>query len=217
MINIRVVGAENIPVFNDHLRKTLISCFSYSSNRYFYGTYKSKEKSTNPQWNIDFNVDLFKLMQLRFFIYGYRSLKRDYYIGTVTINFTQLISNTPGNQILNNPDTNIQNTFQIDSEFTLDSSLSVVFTYLPSIYNSIRFRPSFYTNTFFHIWCTFSPCHNNYESPVEIELLQAFSIPYKKDDKKFGYFYKLNKENPWESVGRSSLHRCFLGFSLFNL
>lgn len=211
MINVRVLEAKNLPILNDHLRKTIVSCFSYSSYRYYYGSYKSKGKSTNPKLDFDFNVDLFKLIQLRFDIYGYRSMNDDFYIGYTTINFNQFISESPGDQILNNPGSSIQKEFPIISTFTKDSKLTLIFTYLPNIYHPIKFKPSYDTNSILHIWATFSPNQDHANNPAEIELLQAIPIPDDKNIDRIGYFYNLSKENSWESVGRSSLDRYFLG------
>lgn len=68
-----------------------------------------------------------------------------------------------------------------------------------------------YSNSYIHIWSTFSPSlSNSFESPIEIELLQAFKIPIQKSFLKYGLFYILNKEVSWESVGSSSLSKCVL-------
>lgn len=76
MINIKVIEAKNIPIINGHPRKTKISCFSYSSYRFYYGSYKSKDKTTNPKWNSEFSVDLFKIIHLRFSFFGLRNNKK---------------------------------------------------------------------------------------------------------------------------------------------
>ncbi|KAK8853716.1 hypothetical protein M9Y10_016259 [Tritrichomonas musculus] len=211
MINIRVLEANNIPIFKNKQRKTTISCYSYSSYRFFYGTYKSKDKSTNPQWDLDFNADLFKIIHLRFFLYGLESNDNNIFIGSVTFNFVQFISSSPGNQILSNPGSGIINEFPIKSSKTSDAKLTLSFTYIPTVYPKNQIKLSFSTNPILHIYTTFSPSLNHDEKPVEIEILQAYSLPNENGNRRLGYYYSLNKETPWEIVGKSSLDRCFLG------
>ena len=216
MINIKVLEADNIPIFKGKPRKTIISCFSYSSYRFFYGTYKSKDKSNNPQWNFDFNIDLFKLIHLRFFLYGLRSNDNNYFIGSVTFNFIDFISSSPGNQIMQNIGTSIINEFPIKSSKTSDSKLILSFTYIPTIYVQNRLKLSFSINPILHVYTTFSPSLNKVDHPVEIEILQAYTVPDLNNSKKIGYYYNINKETPWECVGKSSIDRYILGTTGFS-
>lgn len=212
MINVRVLEAQDLPIFNNHLRKTLVSCFSYSSYRFFYGSFKSKKKSTNTNWDCEFNVDFFKLIRLRFFLYGIRAMKSDdYYIGHVTVDFNQFISTSPGNEIMRSPGTSVQNKYPIKSPISTNSKLTLIFTYLPHIKRPVGTRPSLNPNSLIHVYASFSPYHDYQDQPVEVELIQVFPNPDDKTNSKIGYFYHLTKDNSWESVGRSSIDRYFLG------
>lgn len=213
MITIRINEAKNLPIYNNHLRKTIISCFSFSSYRYFYGSFKNNKKTTNPQWNSEFNIDLFRLIDLSFSLYGYRYSKDDFFIGNVDIDFIQFISNPPGNQILNSPGSIYQQEFSISSCISPNATLSLTFIYSPLAYSPIRFNPSSYLDTTIHIWATYSPPLENYSKPVEIELLQSFYFQKKNGLNQSGIFYTLNKEISWQSIGKSTLSKFFFGQS----
>lgn len=210
MIHIRVIEAENIPIYNNQSRKTLISCFSISSYRYYYGSFKSKDKTTHPIWNAEFDADLFRLIELNFTFYGTRILSKDVFLGKVDIDFIKFISKPPGNQIIGGLDCSIRYEFPIICD-SPNAFLSLSFSYIPSIYRPIEFNPSTYSKHFIHLWATFSPPITNFETPVEIELLQAFPIEDETSDIKYGLYYNLNKETPFESIGKSSSPRYFLG------
>lgn len=211
MIHIRVLQAQNIPVYNNQHRKTLISCFSISSYRYFYGSFKSKEKTTEPSWNAEFDADLFRLIELNFSLYGTRFMSKNVFLGNVNIDFIDFLSKPPGNQILSGPEISIRFEFPITTFTPSNAFLSLAFSFTPTIYRPIEFNPSFYTNYFIHLWPTFNPPLQNQESPVEIELLQAFHFEEEKSDIQYGIFYNLNKDTPFESIGKSSTPRYFIG------
>lgn len=211
MIRIRVLEADNLPVYNNQFRKTLISCFSVSSYRYYYGSFKSKEKTTHPSWNAEFDVDLFRLVELNFSLYGTRLFSKDIFLGNATIDFIQFVSKPPGNQIIGSPDCSIRYEFPITDCDSPNAVLSLSFAFIPTIYRPIEFNPSSYSKNNIHLWATFSPPLNNFETPVDIELLQAFSIEDEQSDIKYGLYYNLNKETPFECIGKSSSPHNFLG------
>lgn len=210
MIHIRVLEAENLPVYNNQLRKTSISCFSISSYRYYYGTFKSKDKTTHPSWNGEFDVDLFRLIELNFTLYGTRFLSKDVFLGNVSIDFIQFISKPPGNQIINGPDCSIRYEFPINCN-SQNAVLSLSFSFTPKIYRPIEFNPSSYSKNNIHLWATFSPPIQNFETPVDIELLQAFQIEDDTSETQFGIYYNLTKETPFECIGKSSTPYRFVG------
>lgn len=211
MITIRVIEAKNLPIYNNHMRKTIISCFSFSSYPYFYGSFKNRKKTINPQWNCEINIDLFRLIDLSFSIYGYRYSKEDFFIGIVNLNFIQFISKPQINQILSSPGSLFQQEFPISSCKSPNASLLLSFSYSPIVYRPIQFNPSAYLDTTIHVWSSYSPAIENDSNPVEIELLQSFYFQKKNGLSQYGIFYTLNKETSWGSVGKSTKSKCFFG------
>lgn len=210
MITIKIIEAKNLPILNNHLRKTIISCFSFSSYRYFYGSFKNKKKTTNPQWNLEFNIDLFRLVDLKFSLSGYRYSKDDFQIGQVEINFINFISSPPGNQIITSMGIPFQLDFPIASCTSPNALLTLSFTLNQQIYPPIQFNPASYIDTVIHIWTTYLPALENRSNPIEIELLQAFYFQKEKSDNLIGIYYNLNKETSWQCIGKSTLKRFFL-------
>ena len=155
MIHIRVLQAQNIPVYNNQHRKTLISCFSVSSYRYFYGSFKSKDKTTEPSWNAEFDADLFRLIELNFSLYGTRFMSKNVFLGNVNIDFIDFLSKPPGNQILSGPEISIRFEFPITTFTPSNAFLSLAFSFTPTIYRPIEFNPSFHTNYFIHLFILF--------------------------------------------------------------
>lgn len=212
MISIRVIEVDNLYISNKKLRKTLISCFSNASYHYYYGSFKSKSKTAHPRWNKVFNVDLFRLIDLNFSLYGAQIFSKNVFIGNVHIDFVQLLSEPPGNQILINPGREIRCEFPINSTHTTNSYLSVSFSYSPKIYHPIQFKPATYFKQIIHLWATFSPpIENDNKNQVEIEFLQASTI-YDDDRRNThnGVYYILNNETPFECTAKSSSPRFFL-------
>lgn len=211
MISIRILEAQNLPIINDHARKTIISCYSYSSYRFYYGKFTSKDKSTNPKWNSEFKIELFRLINLHFTLSGFRANQHHFYIGDVKIHFSQFISNSPGNQIINSSGTSIRYEFPITNCQAKNAELSLSFSYFPFIYRPIRFKRTSNFNTYIHVWSNYSPSIQSAEPQVEIELFQALKMPSIEKRQKAGLCYFLDKNISWESVGKSSLTQCFNG------
>lgn len=211
MISIRILEAQNLPTVNGHASKTIISCYSFSSYRFYIGSFTSKDKSTNPKWNIEFKIELFRLINLRFALFGYRSNHNNIYIGDVAIPFNQFISTSPGNQILESSETSIRFEFPITNCKSSNAELSLVFQYFPSIYRPIKFKKSSNYNSYIHIWSTYSPGIQSPDPQVEIELFQTIKMPSEKKGQKISLSYFLNKNVSWESIGNSSLKQCING------
>ena len=89
MIHIRVISAENLPVYTKEVRKTRIYCFSSSACRYFYGSFKNKDNTINPKWNGEFDADLLRCSSLSFILFSSRLLSKEVYLGRVDISSMQ--------------------------------------------------------------------------------------------------------------------------------
>lgn len=207
MIRIQVIGAENLPVPTKKERKTKIFCFSKSSCKYFYDSFKNKENTQSPKWNSTFDVDLFRCSVLTFKLYSSRLLSRDIFLGEVIIDFSSYLLQSPGNEILKEPYGNIRCEFPLTSCTSPYSILSLSFQYIPTFYRPIQFKDV--SNPFVHVWATFTPSIENIDDNISIDMLQAYVI--KEKNSKKGYFYSLNNFHSWESVGYSSSTQTFLG------
>lgn len=211
MLNIRVLEVENLPVYTKKPRKTSISCYSSSSYHYFYGSFNSKDKSKNPKWNASFNIDLFRLIDLKFDLYATKSCSKDIFLGSVNIDLIQFFSKYPGNQIIGNAGVNIRSEFPITSTHSANSYLSLSFSYSPKIYRHIQFKPTLLYKKLIHVYASFQPFIEFYKTPVEIELLQAIPVfESLKRTPRYGIYYNLNKDTPWETTGDSSSDRYFM-------
>lgn len=210
MLHIRVVSAQNLPVPTKKIRKTKIYCFSYSSRRYFYDSFKSKEKTTDPKFEGEFDLDLFRAVNLSFTIFSSRLLSKDVFLGRVDIDVCNFLSSQQGMQIMRSPHSIVQVQFPITHCESQNATLLISFSYSPSIYNSVEFKDL--SKPTIHFWVTYNPpleITNNEQIPVEIELLEASLY----DDRKSGdlnvFFTNLNKYCNWETVGNSSNNHVF--------
>lgn len=206
MIHIRVISAENLPVYTKEVRKTRIYCFSSSACRYFYGSFKNKDNTINPKWNGEFDADLLRCSSLSFILFSSRLLSKEVYLGRVDIDIHNFFLQEPGNQILKTPQSLVQCSFPITSCSSSNSFLTLSFSYFPNIYRPIKFQSI--SSPIIHVFATYTPSVES--CPIEIELIQAYYIDEKKNGLN-GLFYNFNRLTDWETVGYSSYDRCFLG------
>lgn len=209
MICIRVIEAQNLPIFNGHSRKIIVTCQSYSSYGFYHGSFKSREKTENPKWNAEFKIELFRLIDLRFSLFGYRTNQNHFYIGEVNIHFNHFTSQPPGNQITNEDGTNVRYEFKVENCQNENASLSLMFSYKPFLYRPIEFKKSSGVNAYIHLWCNYSPSISDSTPKVDIELFQIIKMPVNVKGLRIGLAHVLDKSVSWESVGRSSLEKCF--------
>lgn len=199
------MNADNLPVPTAKERKTKIYCYSSSSCKYFFGSFKNNENTRNPKWNCSFDVDLFRCNNLTFKLYGSHLFSSDIFIGEVTIDFPSFILQSPGNEIMKQPYGCIRCEFPITSCMSSNATLSLSFLFKPKSYLPIQFNDV--SNPFLHVWATFNPSIKSIDNNIEIEILQI-----NKDKKSNeGFFYNLNNHHSWESVGYSSSTHKILG------
>ncbi|KAK8897630.1 hypothetical protein M9Y10_015593 [Tritrichomonas musculus] len=210
MLHIRVVSAHNLPVPTKKVRKTKIYCFSYSSRRYFYDAFKSKEKTTDPKFDGEFDLDLFRAVDLSFTIFSSRLLSKDVFLGRVDIDLCKLLSEETGKKILGSPHSISEVSFPITSCDSQNATLLLAISYNPSVYKSIDFKDL--SKPTIHFWATYNPpleITDNDQIPVEIELFQASPNKDRKSGDLNVFFTNLNKYSNWESVGDSSNNHVF--------
>lgn len=216
MLHVRVVSAQNLPE-SKKARKTKIFCFSFSSRRYFYDSFKSKEKNSDPKFDGEFDVDLFRAVDLSFTLFGSRLLSKDIFIGRVDVDVCKFLSQPDGKKIIACPHSIVEVPFPVTSCDSQNATLLLSFSYSPTIYNSIDFKDL--SKPTIHFWAAYNPpieiTENEY-IPVEIELLQAMPNNDRKSGDVNVFFTNLNKFSNWEIVGNSSNNHVFpspTGFS----
>lgn len=211
MFRVRIHNAENLPILTKNVRKTRIYCFSTSSCKYFYDSFKNKENTTNPQWNCEFELDLFRCNTLTFLLYSSRLLSKEIFIGQVDINIPLFFLQEAGKQILNNPQSSTRLEFPITSCANSNAILSLSISYFPTAYRPIKFEDI--SNPVLHIFVTHTPSIplSTNENPIEIELLQAYFIEDKKSGFYNGLYFNFNKKTQWETIGYSSLGQYIQG------
>lgn len=211
MIHIKVIGAENLLLLPDKLKKTRISCYSYSSYRYYYGTFKSREKSTTPEFNAEFDVDLFRAINLSFSLFMSDDTLPVSLIGNVSIDLPQFLIKGVGKRMLDSPSTTFSFKFPITASVNEKPFLILQMSYKPKDYEPINIE-EFKDLPIVHLWATYDPpVPITNKTPVEIELLQAYPIDNLKSKTKLGYYFHLNSKYSWESVGKSSTNKPILG------
>lgn len=201
MIHVKVLQADNLPVLNKKSRKTRIYCFSSSSSHYFYGSFKSKESTTNPQWHGEFDADLFRCSKLTFLLYSSRLLSHEEFLGRVDVDIVDFFQQKSGKKILSSDNDSLGCSFPITSCSSSNASLILSFSY-----NQIDYPPMnshSIPDPIIHLWPTFSLSDQNI--PIEVELLQAYFVKGKKNGLN-GLYYNFNTQTSWESVGSSSLN-----------
>ena len=105
-----MIQAKGLTFPKNKPQKARIDCFSQSSIKYFYGSYKKNEKTQDPKWNINFDIDLFRASTLKFVLYSTKILSKDEYIGQVEIDLQDFFTQETGKQIISNH--NISHEFQ---------------------------------------------------------------------------------------------------------
>lgn len=211
MIHINHFNATNVPILTKKLRKTKIYCISSSSRLYFYKSSKSKEKTVNPNWDFELDIDLFRCHTLSFLLNSSKFASKKVYIGKVEIDVTSFLTQGDGKKLIDNPTQSINFDFQIKTIIPTESFLKFSISYFPVIYPSITLKDI--QCTFIHIWTSYSPSNpTNYDTQnnlVEISMIQGYKY---KNGKNIQGAYKLyNKNTIWESVGCSSQNQYFYG------
>lgn len=215
MLTVTIHEVDNLPTTFKKPHKTLISIFSTASYRYYYGSFKTKNKSTHPIWNSTVTIELFRLVELNFSLYHTKLCAKNVFIGNVHIDFLQFLSKHPGDQILKNPGMSVRSEFPVSILGKSGNSyLSLSFTFCEKIYRPIEFQPVKYYEQLIHIWSSFSPSMVNSKPQVEIEFLQVSPIyDQNRRNTNHGVFYNLNKDTAWETTGKSSSPHFFQGES----
>ncbi|KAK8896824.1 hypothetical protein M9Y10_014745 [Tritrichomonas musculus] len=211
MLHIRILGAQDLPLLPDKLKKTRISCFSYSSYRYYYGTFKSSEKTTEPTFDATIDVDLFRAIGLTFVLHTTQSMQPVNFIGNVNIELPRFLTVGTGKRLLETPNKSFNFKFPIKSGVSENPFLLFQLTYVPKEYPPITVD-QFKELPIVHLWATYDPpVANNATNPVEIELLQAYPVADPRPKIKTGYYFHLDKRYNWESVGKSSMDKSIIG------
>lgn len=200
MIKIQILSAENLPVPTKKERKTRIFCFSQSSCRYFYASYKNDENSRCPQWNVSLDIDLFRCNTIIFKLFSTQILAVDIFLGEVIIDIPTFLSQSPGKQLLSDPGKVIPFEFPIAYSNSKDTKLNLAFSISPKVYRPIQSKEI--SNPLIHLWANFSPSTSNQSDTVKFELIQVFFTKERKT--KNGYFVHFNNSHPWESIGYTS-------------
>lgn len=213
MIHIKIIKAENLPIITGSVRKTKICCFSCSSFRYLLGEFKNNENTTNPEWNAEFDVDLFRAVTLSFCLYSSRFFSQDVFLGRVDIDLLKYFQSESGKQIINSPQNCIECKFPLTSCSSSNSILTLSFSYIPITYRPIKFDQI--PDPVIHLWASFNPPielnDQLSESPIEIDILQAYPIKDEKGEFSQGLYYNFDKSTSWEAIGGSSLSKYFYG------
>ena len=198
MIHVQVIQAKGLTFPKNKPQKARIDCFSQSSIKYFYGSYKKNEKTQDPKWNINFDIDLFRASTLKFVLYSTKILSKDEYIGQVEIDLQDFFTQETGKQIISNH--NISHEFQylISPQ---NSHLILSFKNTEKVYQPIQFNEI--QNPIVHLWPTFDPpfINNDTQNPIELEMIQIngpMSNPtlYKKC-----FYSHLDQSHTWNAIG----------------
>lgn len=200
MIHIKVLGAENLPITKGGW-KPKIYCFSISSGRYYYNSFKSAKNTDKPEWNGEFNIDLFRSINLKFYIFSSRLGSQNILIGTVKIPLSQLLSK---GQIILSSNSTMPINFPIKTSQSKSARLFLTFSYSPKIFYSIHLKKP--SKSILHVWLSFNPPIK--DEKVEIELLQSYEFD---SQNKRGIYYNFNSNSSWETVGYSSNNNYLYG------
>ena len=84
MIHVKVLRAEHLPVTKGTWKHKIL-CYSVSSCRYYYNSFKNLTNTDNPEWGGEFDVDLFRSLHLKFYLFGSRLGCQHILIGKVDI------------------------------------------------------------------------------------------------------------------------------------
>lgn len=206
MLHVHVLQAQKLHFPREKPQKARIDCFSKSSLTYFYGSFKSNDKTTDPKWDFEFDMDLFRASSLNFVLYCSKILSKDEYLGKVDINMSDLFRQEKGKQLLSNPNTKIQFEFPIQPQ---DSVLVLTICYSEKVYRPITFTNV--QNPIVHLWLTFDPSYeyDGKQNPVELELIQ---INGQNNSFQNCIYYHLDNHHSWKEIGiRSSEKNVLIG------
>ena len=214
MIHVTIIGANNLPIVTKKIEKTRLIVLSSSTKRYFYGSIKNKEKTSYPLWDAEFDIDFYRANFLYLKLFASPFFKKDTFIGEAIIDLISIMNEQPQNFY-----GSIDQPIHRDVPITLcqadNAQISFEFYYIPSILPSLPLSdiPS---SPQYHVFLTYNPplpFSQEFQLPVEIELLQYFAIPQNKEDKKSktsrGVYLHLDSKHDWESVGISNQYPVF--------
>lgn len=197
MLHIQVVQAKSLKFPRNNIQKTCIICYSDSSKTYYYGYFINKHKTTNPQWNGEFDVFLFHASTLRFMLYIDSIFIRDKFLGKVEIDIYSFFSQGEGKNLISHPNESFEFQFPISKQ---DATLYLSITYINKTYPPMSFldipRP------ILHLWLTYE---NEYQydgffNPINLEMIQIKTGFYNSiNGKNITYSY-FNQYNSWETT-----------------
>lgn len=207
MIHVKVIKAEHLTESKKNYSKTKILCFSSSSRDYYCDKFKNREKVNTTHWNGEFDVSLFKASNLSFIIFGSKMLSKGKkkFLGRVDVDVCKLFTEDAVKQIISDPKTIYECKFPIKSSESQNATLTLAFSYKPTVYKQIEFKDI--SKPTIHFWTSYDPPIEITETekmPVEIELFQGELINDRQNGEMNIFFTNFNKYTTWQSVGNSS-------------
>ena len=172
MIHIQVIQARNLKFPDNRLKTTDISCFSRFNSDYYYFlgfcTNKKKEKTANPKWNWEFDLNLIHAYSILFKINFGNIFRINKFLGQVEIDFNQFLTHGEGKQLIKNPNQKFVFQFPISTQ---DATLDISFIYSELVLTPISVVDI--PHPILHFWVTLDPKYENDElnNPIKIELI----------------------------------------------
>lgn len=202
MIHINNLNAIYIPILTKKIKKTKIYCLSQSSRSYFFKSSKSNEKTINPKWDLELDIDLFRCHILTFLLFSSKEKGKKVYIGRVDINMISFLLEEKGKDLINQPQKTIQYEFQIKTTIPTESFLKISLSYYPVVYPKIELNDI--ECNYIHIWATFSPPNYDFQNnPIEISMIQGCKYG-NTNGCYWGSYSFYSKQTLWENVGYNS-------------